>query len=95
MGLWTGVPERLKSPICTLFKVPLQLIKQGAEGTMSVVKKPINTLDGLVPDFASGNNSEDKLTNTKEDTKKLNKDTMPKKKNETPISKIPRIPFTG
>jgi len=94
MGLWTVVPERLQSPTCSLYKVPLQLVEQGAKGTISVVQKPINTFDEFVP--KSGLNIAGKSINRNiEESKK--KDTTQQKTNDRLLSKvpIPQIPFAG
>lgn len=94
MGLWTAVPERLQSPACSLYKVPLQLIKQGTKGTISVIQKPVDTINEFVP--KSGLNIAGKLTN--QNTKKTNKnDTIQQKANDNLLPKVPvsRIPFIG
>lgn len=98
MGLWTVVPERLLSPACSLYEVPLQLIEQGAKGTMSVIQKPIDTLNELVP--KSGLNIASKSTdgNTGKPKKK---DTTQEKTNDglskipVPQIPVPQIPFIG
>jgi len=99
MGLWTAVSERLQSPTCSLYKVPLQLIQQGAKETISIIQKPIDTLNTFVP--KSGFNIADKSTN--QNTEKPKEDTTKQKTNNRllpkvpPISKvlIPQIPFGG
>lgn len=93
MGLWTVVPERLQSPMCSLYEVPLQLLEQGAKGTISVIQKPIDTFNELVPisslDIAG--KSTDKNT---EESKK--KDTAEQKTNDgLPKIPVPKIPFFG
>ncbi|KAG5346414.1 EST1E Carboxylesterase, partial [Acromyrmex charruanus] len=97
MGLWTAVPERLQSPTCSLYKVPLQLIQQGAKETISIIQKPIDTLNTFVP--KSGLNTADKSTD--QNTEKPKKDTMKQTNNrllpKIPVPKvpIPQIPFGG
>lgn len=96
MGLWTVVPERLQSPMCSLYKVPLQLIKQGAKGTISVIQEPINTINEFVPDFKSDLNVANKSTNR--NTEESNKEDITQHKtNGRLLSKVPmpRIPFAG
>ncbi|KMR04806.1 carboxylesterase 3 [Lasius niger] len=94
MGLWTVVPERLQSPMCSLYKAPLQLIEQGAKETVSVIQEPINTMNELVPDFKSGLNIANKSIN--QNTEEPNKeDTTQHKTNSKLLPKvpIPQIPF--
>lgn len=94
MGLWTAVPERLQSPACSLYKVPLQLIKQGAKGTISVIQKPIDTINEFVP--KSGLNITGKSTNQTTEKPNENDTTQQKAKdNLLPKVPIPRIPFLG
>lgn len=96
MGLWTGVPERLQSPMCSLYKVPFQLIEQGAKGTISVIQEPIDRVNEFVPDLKSGLNVANKSTNR--DTEESNKEDITQHKtNGKLLSKvpIPRIPFAG
>lgn len=90
MGLWTALPERLKSPACSLYKVPLQLIEQGANETISVIQKPVNTLNEFVP--KSGLNIPGKSTdqNTEKSEKK---DTAQQKTSDEVLPKVPnRLP---
>ncbi|XP_077258443.1 cocaine esterase [Temnothorax americanus] len=90
MGLWTVVPERLKSPICNLYKVPVQLIEQGAKGTISVIQKPVDSVNEFIP--KSGLNVANKLTDQNiEEPKK--KDTTQRKTNDLPKVLVPQIPF--
>lgn len=94
MGLWTVVPERLQSPMCSLYKAPLQLIEQGAKETVSVIQEPINTMNELVPDFKSGLNIANKSIN--QNIEEPNKeDTTQHKTNSKLLPKvpIPQIPF--
>ncbi|KAM0727023.1 Carboxylesterase 1D [Formica fusca] len=96
MGLWTGVPERLQSPMCSLYKVPFQLIEQGAKGTISVIQEPIDMVNEFVPDLKSGLNVANKSTNR--NTEESNKEDITQHKtNGKLLSKvpIPRIPFAG
>ncbi|XP_072763552.1 carboxylesterase 1D [Anoplolepis gracilipes] len=95
MGLWTVVPERLQSPMCSLYKVPLQLIEQGAKETVSVIQEPVNTINEFVPDLTSGFNVANKSTN--QNTNKPNEvDTQDKTNGGLPkIPTIPRLPFAG
>jgi len=95
MGLWTVVPERLQSPTCSLYKVPLQLIEQTAKGTISVMQKPVDTFNELVPN--SGLNLGGKSTDQNNEKPKT-EDTTQKKTNDgmlPKIPKIPQIPFGG
>ncbi|XP_014481902.1 PREDICTED: liver carboxylesterase 1-like [Dinoponera quadriceps] len=96
MGLWTVVPERLQSPACSLYKVPLQLIQQGSKEAISVVQKPIDTLGGLVPGLKPGLNVVDKPTNQNTEGNNNRKNTIQKTHDEL-SSKVPlpRIPFLG
>lgn len=96
MGLWTVAPERLQSPACSLYKVPLQLIEQSAKGTISVIQKPLNTLGGFVPNLKPGLNVAENSTNENIELKKSNKqDSQQKETQGGLLSKvpIPRIPF--
>lgn len=92
MGLWTAVPERLQSPTCSLYKVPLQLIQQGAKETISIIQKPIDTLNTFVP--KSGNTAD---KSTDQNTEKPKEDTTKQKTNNRllPQIPIPQIPFGG
>lgn len=90
MGLWTVVPERLQSPICSLYEVPLQLIEQGAKGTMSVIQKPIDTFNEFIPKSDLNIASKSTDENTEESKKK---DTMQEKANDgLPKIPVPKIP---
>lgn len=95
MGLWTGVPERLQSPICSLYEVSLQMIEQAANGTISVIQKPIDTLT----EFASKSGLTGKSTDQNTEEPKEKNATEPKKDDKllpkVPIPKIPmpKIPF--
>ncbi|XP_012539857.1 pyrethroid hydrolase Ces2a [Monomorium pharaonis] len=94
MGLWTVAPERLQSSTCSLYKVPLKLIEQGAKETKSVIEKPLDTLDKFVP--KSGLNIAGKSTDRKiEEPKRA--DTTQQKTNNRLLTKvpIPQIPFGG
>lgn len=96
MGLWTVVPERLQSPMCSLYKIPLQLIEQGSTGTISVIQAPINTMNEFVPDFKSDLNVTNKSIN--QNIKEPNeKDIAQHKTNGRLIPKVPlsQIPFVG
>lgn len=93
MGLWTVVPKRLQSPMCNLYKVPLQLIEQSAKGTVSVIQKPLDTLGGFVPDLKSGLNDTGKLTNR--NIEGSNKGMAQEKTHNGLLSKVPRIPLIG
>ncbi|XP_050455597.1 carboxylesterase 1D-like [Cataglyphis hispanica] len=93
MGLWTVMPERLQSPMCSLYKVPLQLIKQG---TISVIQEPINTITDFVPDFKSDLNIANKSINR--NIEESNKEDITQHKTNgrlLPKVPIPRIPFAG
>lgn len=92
MGLWTVVPERLQSPACSLYKVPLQLIEQGAKETISVIQKPVDTLNEFVP--KSGLNIAGKSTDQNTEKSKKN-DTTQRKTNDEVLPKVPKIPFLG
>ncbi|EFN90036.1 Liver carboxylesterase 1 [Harpegnathos saltator] len=96
MGLWTVAPERLQSSMCSLYKVPLQLLQQGVKGTASMIEKPLGTLGGFASGLQSGLNFADKSEN--QNTK------VPREENKTQegsrdrlLSKapIPQIPFFG
>lgn len=88
MGLWTVVPERLQSPMCSLYKAPLQLIEQGSTGTISVIQAPINTMNEFVSDFKSDLNIANKSTN--QNTKESNKKDIAKYKINDKLSKYQR-----
>ena len=94
MGLWTVVPERLQSSMCSLYKVPLQLVEQGAKETVSVIQKPVDTLDEFVPDLKSGNTANESTNRNSEKTNK-EESTQDKTNGKLPKVPIPRIPFTG
>lgn len=95
MGLWTVAPERLQSPVCQLYKVPLQLIEQGA----SVIQKPIDTIAEFVPDLKSGLKVANKSTeqNTEEPRKEDKEDSATRSETKDggllPKVPVPRIPF--
>lgn len=92
MGLWTVVPERLQSPMCSLYKAPLQLIEQGTTGTISVIQEPINTVNEFIPDFKSGLNIANKSIN--QNSKEPNKEnTAEHKTNDRLLPKAPLMPF--
>lgn len=94
MGLWTAVPERLQSPMCNLYKAPLQLIEQGTAGTISVIQEPINTINEFVPDLKSGLNIANQSIN--QNTKESNKENTAQQKTNgrlLPKVPIPSIPF--
>ncbi|XP_011882207.1 PREDICTED: carboxylesterase 1E [Vollenhovia emeryi] len=95
MGLWTVVPERLQSPMCSLYKVPLQLIEQGAKGTISVIQKPINTFNEFIPKAGSHDIAGKSTDRSTEEPKKT--DTAQQKTNDKLLPKIPvpQIPFVG
>lgn len=89
MGLWTVVPERLKSPMCSLYKAPLQLIEQGAKGTISVIQEPINTVNEFVPDLTSGFNIANKSIN--QNTEEPNKENTTQHKTNGGL--LPKVPI--
>lgn len=89
MGLWTVIPDRLQSSMCSLYKVPLQLIEQTAKGTISVMHKPVDTFNELVP--GSGLNLGGKSTDQNTE-KPETKDTTQQKENDEILPKIPKIP---
>ncbi|GAB1866924.1 Carboxylesterase 3 [Camponotus japonicus] len=96
MGLWTVVPERLQSPMCSLYKAPLQLIKQGTTGTISVIQEPINIMNEFIPDLKSDLNIANQSTN--QNTKEPNKENTAQRKTNgrlLPKVPIPSIPFAG
>lgn len=93
MGLWTAVPERLQSPTCSLYKVPLQLIEQGAKETISVVQKPVDTFNEFVP--KPGLNIAGKSTDQKTEEPKKKNATQRKMNDRLPKIPIPQIPFAG
>ncbi|KAK2578728.1 hypothetical protein KPH14_007804 [Odynerus spinipes] len=60
MGLWTGLAERLQSPICTLFKSTSQVVNtvgEGAKETIDVIGKPIEKIGGVVPNILSNSHT--------------------------------------
>jgi len=89
MGLWTAMPERLQSPMCSLYKVPLQLIKQGTKGTISALQKPIDAFSRVVPILKSDN------TNRSIDQDTEGKNAMKQKTNNGLLTKTPSIRFLG
>lgn len=97
MGLWTVAPERLQSPVCSLYKIPLQLLEQGARGTASVIQKPVDTLGGFIPDLTSGRNNNSTNRNIEEPNKSNKKTTTEQTMTDgvLPQMPVPRIPFIG
>ncbi|XP_011160598.1 cocaine esterase [Solenopsis invicta] len=93
MGLWTVVPERLQSSTCSLYKVPLQLINQGAKETISVIQNPLDKFNKFVP--KSGLNIASQSTDQNIEKPKKN-DTMDRKTNSR-LPKVPilKVPFAG
>ncbi|EZA50950.1 Neuroligin-4, X-linked [Ooceraea biroi] len=87
MGLWTVMPERLKSPICSLYEVPLQLIEQGAKGTMSALQKPVDVFSGMMPNLKSDNANRSMGRNTEES--KIDKSATQPKKNGGLLTGVP------
>lgn len=81
MGLWTVVPERLQSQTCSLYEIP--------KGMISVIQKPMDTFNELVP--KSGLNIAGKLIdeNTEESKKKT---TQQKTDDGLPKIPVPKIP---
>nr|XP_012231334.1 PREDICTED: liver carboxylesterase 2 isoform X1 [Linepithema humile]XP_012231335.1 PREDICTED: liver carboxylesterase 2 isoform X2 [Linepithema humile] len=80
MGLWTVAPERFESALCSVSNVLPQLIDQGTKGTASVINKPINALNELIPEVKEAN---------------VENKTQPTKPNGGILPKVPRIPFAG
>lgn len=89
MGLWTVVPERLESPMCSLYKKSLQLIEQGAKETISVIQEPIDTMNEFVPDLKSGLNIANKSIN--QNTKGTNKENTTQHKTNGRL--LPKVPI--
>lgn len=91
MGLWTVAPERLKSPICSLYKVPLQLLEQGAKGAISVLQKPVGVFSEMVPNLKSDSASGSMNRNTEESNEKNAK----QRKTNGGLLSVPSVPFLG
>lgn len=91
MGLWTVAPERIQSSACSLYKIPLQLIEQGAKETVSVVQKPFNTLGGFVPDLSVADKSSDQNTKIPDEENTMQQETHGGLKWEVPLPRIPHI----
>lgn len=58
MGLWTGLTERLQSPICNLFKSTFEVVNtanEGAKETVDVIEKPTDNIAETIPGIMVNN----------------------------------------